>query len=247
MNKLNINKISKNLPKNRVKVDVYKEIDSTNDQAKRIDLIKEYQLIAAESQSKGRGRLGKRWFSPNSGNIYMTLCTEKDLSFAPVSLITGLICKKSILNLNKLIDIKLKWPNDILFENKKVGGILIEEEHINSNIKTMIGIGINLDIEDKESWWGDLSEYKLESKRSALINIIISKLLKFNDNYNEDWINKWKASCAHMNKEVKIYEGKEFIEKTIFKDIDSKGNAILESKNGIKKIRSGQISIKGIY
>ena len=46
---------------------------------------------------------------------------------------------------------------------------------------------------------------------------------------------------------VEIYEGNEFLEKTIFKDIDEEGNAILESKNDIKKIGSGQISIKGIY
>ena len=247
MNKLNINKISKNLPKNRVKVDVYKEIDSSNDQAKRIDLIKEYQLIAAESQSKGRGRLGKRWFSPNSGNIYMTLCTEKDLSFAPVSLITGLICKKSILNLNKLIDIKLKWPNDILFENKKVGGILIEEEHINSNIKTMIGIGINLDIEDKESWWGDLSKFKLKKIRNELISEITRNLINFYDAKPSDWLDVWRNCCMHINKEIEIFKDNEIQQKAIFKDINIEGHAIIETNEGMEIYKSGQINIKGIY
>ena len=248
MKELNKDKILENLPINRLNIDIFDEIDSTNDEAKRINLEKEFHIIIAEKQNAGRGRLGKKWSSPNFGNIYMTICTENDLSFMPLSLIIGLICKEAIEEISKKSEIKLKWPNDILHKNKKIGGILVEKEiHNDDEVRSIIGIGINLNIKKEESWWGDLSEYKLESKRSALINIIISKLLKFNDYYNEDWISKWKASCAHMNKEVEIYEGKKFIEKTIFKDIDSKGNAILESNNGVKKIRSGQISIKGIY
>ena len=247
MKELNRDKILENLPLDKVNIDIFDQIDSTNDEAKRISLEKDFHIIIAEKQKAGRGRHGKKWSSPDSGNIYMTICTQKDLSDMPLSLISGLICKKAIEKISQKLEIKLKWPNDILYKKKKVGGILVEKEILGDQVRSIIGIGINLNIKKEESWWGDLSEYKLESKRSSLINILISQLIKLEDNYDEGWINEWEKGCVHLNKEVEICEGKKFIEKTFFRGIDIKGNAILESKDGIKKIGSGQISIKGIY
>ena len=226
-------------------MDIFNEIDSTNDEAKRINLNKDFHIIIAEKQYKGRGRLGKKWSSPDLGNIYMTVCTEKDFSYMPLSLVIGVICKKGIEKLINNNDIELKWPNDILYNNKKVGGVLVEKEVIKESTRTIIGIGINLNIKKEESWWGDLSKYKLETKRNRLINLIISEIIKLEHNY--DWINEWRSGCIHLNREVEIYKDEEFVKKVIFKDIDENGNGILQSKNGHEKISSGQISIKGIY
>ena len=133
MDKLDKDKILENLPEKRLNISIFDEIDSTNDEAKRIDLSKEFQVLVANKQTNGRGRQGKKWLSPDSGNIYMTICTENDLSFAPASLIAGLVCINSISQLNDFIELGLKWPNDILMENKKIGGILVEKEFINEN------------------------------------------------------------------------------------------------------------------
>ena len=226
-------------------MDIFNEIDSTNDEAKRINLNKDFHIIIAEKQYKGRGRLGKKWSSPDLGNIYMTVCTEKDFSYMPLSLVIGVICKKGIEKFINNNDIELKWPNDILYNNKKVGGVLVEKEVIKESTRTIIGIGINLNIKKEESWWGDLSKYKLETKRNRLINLIISEIIKLEHNY--DWINEWRSGCMHLNREVEIYKDEEFVKKVIFKDIDENGNGILQSKNGNEKISSGQINIKGIY
>ena len=161
MKKLNKDKILHNLPLNKVNLKIYHNIDSTNNEAKRIELDKDFHVIVAEKQTKGRGRLGKIWSSPNSGNIYMTICTENDISKLPISLITGLICKKAINKISNKSIIMLKWPNDILLNNKKIGGILVESEVYNKKIRTIIGIGINIKIKKEESWWGDLSEFSL--------------------------------------------------------------------------------------
>jgi BirA family biotin operon repressor/biotin-[acetyl-CoA-carboxylase] ligase len=155
------------------------------------------------------------------------------------------ICKKGIEKLINNNEIKLKWPNDILHKNKKVGGVLVEKEVLEKSIRTIIGIGINLNIKKEESWWGDLSKYELETKRNKLINLIISEIIKLDRHY--DWIDTWRNGCAHLNKEVEIYKDEEFIKKVIFKDIDEDGNGILQNKNGHERISSGQISIKGIY
>ena len=247
MNKLNFENIYNNLPKNRVKVDIFEEIDSTNDEAKRISLENEFHLVIAEKQSKGRGRHGKTWSSPDSHNIYMTICTQNDISFAPESLITGVICKRSINKINKDINIGLKWPNDLIFNKKKIGGILIEKEHYQNTVKTIIGIGINLNIEKKESWWGDLSKFNLESKRNELIIEIINNLIKVFDGKDFDWLNEWRQACVHINKEIKIHKKNNKKENAIFKDVDNFGNAIIETTSGLEVFSSGQIIIKGIY
>ena len=175
MNELNKDIILKDLPSKRLNLHIYDEIDSTNDEAKRIEGIKEFHIFIAEKQTKGRGRHGKKWSSPNTGNIYMTISTNQNTAqISPISLISGLICKKAIDRLIRKSSIMLKWPNDILLNDKKIGGILVETEINKENIKTIIGIGINLNINKEESWWGDLSKFALESKRNELINLILA-------------------------------------------------------------------------
>ena len=247
MIKLNKNKILKNLPLNKLKLDIYKEIDSTNEEAKRIEITQDFHVIISEKQTKGKGRLGKKWSSPNSGNIYMTICTENDLSKSPISLISALICKKAINKIANQELILLKWPNDILLNNKKVGGILVETEIYEENTRTIIGIGINISIKKEESWWGDLSKFNLETKRNELINQILSEFIKISDNLDFNWLDEWRDSCIHINKEIKIQDGDSLEKKAIFKDIDTKGNAIIETSEGQKVIASGEISIKGVY
>ena len=249
MNKLHKEKILENLPENRVNITIYDEIDSTNDEAKRMHLDKEFEVLVANKQTNGRGRQGKKWSSPDSGNIYMTICTENDLSFAPASLIAGLVCINSISQLNDFIELGLKWPNDILMENKKIGGILVEKELINENIKTIVGIGMNLnikDIKDKEYWWGDLSKYNFNKDRNELIKLIIQNFIKFYDE-KINWIDAWRLKCMHIDKEIEIYENNVLQKKAIFKDINLEGNAIIDTSKGIKILQSGQINIKGIY
>ena len=247
MNKLSFEKIYENVPKNRVNIDIFEKIDSTNDEAKRITNNNEFNIIIAEEQSKGRGRKGNNWFSPNSGNIYMTLFTENQLSEDPASLITGVVCRNSIRNIDERINISLKWPNDILYKNKKVGGILVEKEHYEKKIKTIIGIGINLSLKNKESSWGDLSEFNLQEQRNELVTEIINNLVRAFDKKNNNWKEEWLNACMHINREIQIYDNKNIKKNAIFRDIDDLGNAIIETDNGLEVFRSGHIKIKGIY
>ena len=221
MNELNKDIILKDLPSKRLNLHIYDEIDSTNDEAKRIEGIKDFHIFIAEKQTKGRGSHGKKWSSPDTGNIYMTISTNQNTSqISPISLISALICKKAIDKLIRKSSIMLKWPNDILFNDKKIGGILVETEINKENIKTIIGIGINLNIDKEESWWGDLSKFALESKRNELINLILAEFLNIFDNSYDNWVDDWKKSCMHINKEIEIFDGEYLQKKAIFKDID---------------------------
>ena len=158
-----------------------------------------------------------------------------------------LFVKSLLNNINKNINIGLKWPNDLILNKKKIGGILIEKEHYQNTVKTIIGIGINLNIEKKESWWGDLSKFNLENKRNDLIIEITNNLIKVFDEKDFDWLNEWRQACVHINKEIKIHKNNNKKENAIFKDVDNFGNAIIETTSGLEVFSSGQITIKGIY
>ena len=141
----------------------------------------------------------------------------------------------------------LKWPNDILLNSKKIGGILVETEVCNKKIRTIIGIGINIKIKKEESWWGDLSKLRIETKRNELINQILSDFIEKSDKSDFNWIDEWRDSCMHINKKIKINNGNAFEREAIFLNVDKNGNAIVKTDQGIELLSSGEISIKGVY
>ena len=147
-------------------------VNSTNTFAKDKKLLKNFLIVISEEQTAGRGRQGKQWYSPDSGNIYMTI-KFKDKNDAPLSLIIGLLISESMDYVSgKKINAGLKWPNDLLINNKKICGILIESEIVNDEIEFIIGIGINYSLPKKESWWGEIGKLTEILPREKLINTI---------------------------------------------------------------------------
>ena len=247
MNHLDINKIHKNISKDAVRIATFKEIDSTNDQCKRDQHDQKINVNIAHTQTNGRGRRGKSWTSKDYENIYMSISglnihKEK----FPISLATGIICQKAIKSLANNIEVGLKWPNDIVLKNKKIGGILVEKEILGSNVITIVGIGINMRLSKKEDWWGDLSEFK-ELGRNDLINRILIRFLDYLDKGFINPVKEWENVCMHMNKEILISQNNEIVDKGLFKGIDIDGSLILENNDQTYKYQFGEVSIKGAY
>ena len=144
-------------------------------------------------------------------------------------------------------EIGLKWPNDLVFNNKKIGGILVEKDIYANEEKTIIGIGINFNINGEENWWGDLSELKIEDQRNEIIAKITSEIIKAYDKDNFDWINQWQNLCIHLNKEVKIHNHNSTTEDGVFIGIEDDGSALIKTESGMKSFKSNEISIKGVY
>ena len=248
MNTLNKFKILKNIPADRLKLSLFDSIDSTNAECKRMVLEKDIHVIISNKQTDGKGRVGKTWSSPDSGNIYMSIACKGLIQKAPLSLIVGIICQRSIEKIIGSDLIGLKWPNDIIYSKKKIGGILIEKEIMGQDILNIIGIGLNLNLPNKESWWGDLSSFNLELKRNELINIIIIELINFIDNDIHQWVEEWEGLCIHMNSEINIKQNNKIIDSGIFTGINQDGSVKITSKDGnIKKYEFGEISIDGVY
>ena len=247
MKELNKKAILNNLNENDIDIDIFSSIDSTNTQCKRQELSKKYLLVISEHQSDGRGRTGKSWNSPKLGNVYMSLAFEKALNNTPLSLIVGSITAEVIKNITNSDYIGLKWPNDILLRNKKIGGILVENEIQNNNIKTIVGIGINLSLEEKEDWWGDLSEFKNKIDRNDLINQISAMIISFIELNKLNWKDIWYKNCVHMNKKIRIASNNKVIHEGIFIGIEDDGSMNLKIDDNIKNFKFGEISIQGVY
>ena len=249
MNTLSEHKILKNLPIGRIQLDIFNVLDSTNEECKRINQIKQVHAIISEEQTHGKGRLGKSWSSPKSGNIYMSIAFNGVYKNYPLSLLAGIICKESICAVLDEDVIGLKWPNDLIFLKKKVGGILVEKEIVGNEQLNIIGIGLNLYLSEKESWWGDLSSKDIRSKRNELINSILIRLFDFIDNGMVDWDEKWQEYCIHMNSNIKIKQNNIVIDSGSFNGINKDGSMNLLSDNN-KSERNypyGEISIEGVY
>ena len=247
MKQLNKDIILANLPKNRVNLDIYDEIDSTNEFLKKNKQSSEFSLVISEKQTDGKGRHGRKWHSPKRGNIYMSISTKNTFKSGPLSLISGVICSKVLADVSKTNNIGLKWPNDLVFNNKKVGGILVEKDIFANETKTIIGIGINLKISGEESWWGDLSELKIDDHRNEIISKITSGVINSYDNNYIDWVSDWEKLCIHLSSQVKIQNLNEISKNGVFVGIEDDGSALIKTESGIESYKSSEISIKGVY
>jgi BirA family biotin operon repressor/biotin-[acetyl-CoA-carboxylase] ligase len=121
---------------------------STNDVAKRLAQAgsEEGIVVMAEEQTAGRGTRGRAWHSPRGRGLYLSIILRPrraDLSLLP--LLAGLACAEAMREATGL-EVKLKWPNDVLWEGRKLGGILCESEYLGSRASfAIVGIGLNLD------------------------------------------------------------------------------------------------------
>lgn len=135
------------LPKS-LKLTVLESVDSTNQFLLESQMGKRTQIVLAEEQTAGKGRLGRQWHSPFGKNLYMSchLMMEKDLSeLGGLSLIISLSILEMLMHFMKDAPLHVKWPNDVLCQHKKIAGTLIEvkaESHGRCHV--VIGIGLNV-------------------------------------------------------------------------------------------------------
>jgi BirA family transcriptional regulator, biotin operon repressor / biotin---[acetyl-CoA-carboxylase] ligase len=234
------------------------EIDSTNDEGKRLGELGEEEgaLIIAEKQSLGRGRMLRHWKTYPYDSIAMTLLIKPKILPREAPTITPVLAVSIVEALREIDDIKalIKWPNDIVLNNKKLCGILTEMNTGMEEIKYIaIGMGLNVNVEDLgEELCKIGTSLKLCRSKTYSREIIISHILnRFEINY-ENFIkfglgffkNELKEYSSILNKEVIVISGLELLE-GVAEDIDDNGNLRLRLEDGrIKSIIYGDVSIK---
>ena len=130
----------------KIKIKNYKKVKSTNDVAMKLIKrnILEPTLITTEKQTNGRGRIGKKWIS-TKGNLFISLFFKfdnKKINFKQFAVLNAFLLKKVISNIISK-KIKIKWPNDLLFNKLKFCGILQEVIKFNNFDYLIVGIGLN--------------------------------------------------------------------------------------------------------
>ena len=138
----------------KIKIKKYKKVRSTNDIALKLikQSVSKPTLVTTEKQTNGRGTIGKKWIS-KKGNLFISLFfqfDQKKINFKQFAILNALILKKVI---SKTIskNIKIKWPNDLMFNKMKICGILQEVIKFENFDYLIVGIGLNTNINPKNS------------------------------------------------------------------------------------------------
>jgi BirA family biotin operon repressor/biotin-[acetyl-CoA-carboxylase] ligase len=185
-------------------------------------------LVTADMQTKGRGRNEKEWNSPK-GNLYFSFGFTRHNLINGLSVKVGLILAESLQQILKK-NVLLKWPNDLFYLNKKVGGILVETSSMNNIFKIVIGIGINLQLSDSNKQWGNLEiNTDIDKVKEQIIEMLSSKLFVFlEDDLDEDWSKRWTNLCIHNEKEIMLESNNEEL---FFMGINHDGQLIGKKKD----------------
>lgn len=211
-------------------------------------------LIVADEQTKGRGRMGKSFFSPKSG-IYMSVCLCKSIErMQDVMVITpaAAVAVRSAIAKLTGIDAKIKWVNDIYIDKKKVCGILTQADIDFESGKAgtfIVGIGINFVEQDfpDEIKQRACALFKGQPTitRFQLIGEIYRNLIKLTDDLTDRrFMLSYKQHSLVMNREISYtYNGEDKSGKVI--DIDGDGGLVVqENGGGIRNLTCGEISIR---
>ena len=126
-------------------------IDSTNEFLKELlskQMVENFTVVTAENQTKGRGQMGAVWDSENDKNLILSILIKDVVYNINTIFNLNVLISVSVidaLNSLKISNLNIKWPNDILAENKKIAGILIENSiKENGTIESIVGIGLNV-------------------------------------------------------------------------------------------------------
>jgi BirA family biotin operon repressor/biotin-[acetyl-CoA-carboxylase] ligase len=229
---------------------MFDEIDSTNLEARRLieNGIDNDFVILASKQSKGRGRKGKEWIS-DEGNLYLSLILRpygKSYTFCQLSFITALALYDAISILSKdsqkPIDLKLKWPNDILVNNAKISGILLESARHTNKEYIIIGVGVNVKVAPEEIGQKTASLEQICGSRidvNDVLGLFMSNFHKYYRRWQMDGFAQLRRlwlSRAHKIGEIVTIAHDNLRVSGAFKDINNQGAIRL-------KLASGQISI----
>jgi BirA family biotin operon repressor/biotin-[acetyl-CoA-carboxylase] ligase len=236
------------------------EVGSTNDWAKELAELDapEGTVAIAETQTSGRGRLGRKWISPKGGLWFSIIFRPKLKPHETVKLMF-LACLAVAETLRDLYGLKTetKWPNDVLVDGRKVCGILSEMKTVGEKMEyVIIGIGVNanLDVEKefpKELWETATSIQKALGRKISLEELFKALLEKMESLYQQflkegfmPILEKWKSYASFLGCEVEVRGDGERLEGTA-SNVDEDGALILKLKDGsTRRVFAGDLSLK---
>jgi BirA family biotin operon repressor/biotin-[acetyl-CoA-carboxylase] ligase len=239
----------------------FQTIDSTNSKAYQLALegAEEGEVVVAESQEKGKGRLGRYWFSPPSLNLYLSIVLRPKIPPHQASIMTLMAAVATADAIEKFSGLRpsIKWPNDILLNSRKVAGLLNEIHSEMDRVHFVIlGLGINVNLDERmfpREIQSMATSLKIEMGQPVSRKKFFGSLLK----ELEEWygiflkegsgaiLKAWKERAQIEGKRVRVTSFGETLV-GIAMDVDSDGALILKTRDGEqKRIVAGDVEYHG--
>lgn len=234
----------------------FEKVDSTNDVAKRFveEGVCDRLVVIANCQSAGRGRFDRGWESP-PGGLYASLITKPVLSPSRLPLMGMMLGLSAVSAIHSLsaIEVHLKWPNDIVVNEKKVGGILCEAvTEGNQGIAVILGIGINVNLQP-DDYPEDLRDSittvfqetggksSIEDLAALLLNEVYGRIREVETRQTyESTLSEYKSVCNTLGRRVRVKQADGTFEGKALR-IDEYGALILETEEGEAKLSTGDV------
>jgi BirA family transcriptional regulator, biotin operon repressor / biotin---[acetyl-CoA-carboxylase] ligase len=239
---------------------VFEETTSTNDVVEKLarDGVREGVVVFAESQTRGRGRLGRKWISPARKGLWFSILLRPNLRPQETTQLTvacATALRRAIVSLTRL-PVEIKWPNDILINGKKVAGILMEMNAEPDRVRHLIpGIGIDVN-QDADEFPPELrkiaTSLKIESgeglSRPALAIAVLRELDKDYSRVSagkfSEVASEWVEHCGTIGKDVTVQIG-DRKNRGRAESLDDDGALILRTEHGrLQRITGGDVTIE---
>ncbi|WP_207905947.1 bifunctional biotin--[acetyl-CoA-carboxylase] ligase/biotin operon repressor BirA [Aestuariirhabdus litorea] len=241
-----------------IDLDVYASTDSTNQRLLSRTELGRGNFCLAEHQTAGRGRRGRVWQSPFGANLYLSAAwdfREGAAALEGLSLAVGLAVVHAI-GRQASTRLQLKWPNDLLWEGRKIAGVLLEiSGDPAGECRVIIGIGINLRLTARQRSvvdqpCADLTEAvgTFVSKNrlaSALIEELVQTLVRFERDGFPAFADEWAAYDAFRGKEVRVQTAANQWLVGTCRGVDHHGALQLSTAEGMISYRGGEVSLRG--
>ncbi len=234
------------------KVLYFEEVSSTQDVAFSLinSGVSEGTIIIAERQTKGRGRLGRKWLSP-MGGLWFTIILTPSISPNYVTLLSLMTGCAVALGIQDITNVRpeLKWPNDVLINGRKVAGILVEMLAEADRLRyALVGVGINVNNEiPKEVSDSAISLQQVLGRGIPRIPLMRAILRRFDELYQRlvrgdvnSILKVWRSLSSTLGRRVIVYLGEKTIE-GIALDVDEDGALIVKVNGEVRKVYSGDV------
>lgn len=242
--------------KSRVDLTLFESIASTNDFLLTAPRSRVPSVCIAEMQTAGRGRLGRAWVSPFGRNIYLSLRFhfQKDISeLSGLSLMVSLSILSALKSLG--LSLRVKWPNDVVCEQGKLSGTLIElKAESNGGCEAVIGIGVNVNLPAKSvkgitQAWTSLQQltgqiHDRHALITNLINVLLADLKQFEADGFQAFQTEWMQHDYYAKKMVRLSFGSSAVIGVAL-GVNPLGHLLLQLSNGkTQAFASGDVSLQ---
>jgi len=223
-------------------------VTSTQDVARGLKPLSEDAclVVVAETQEEGRGRRGTKWDS-QKGGLYVTVALRPKGGTGLLTILAGVAVAEAIIDVTGK-KAELKWPNDILLREKKVGGVMAESGWLGGEVRSvLLGIGVNVNNpipKELPEATSLSSEVGKEIDLECFLNALIGRLdhhLAIIDANPQMIIQSWKVLNQTLGNIVEVSNGSDLIARGLAVDIDVDGALILKTKDGLKRVVSGRV------